>query len=243
MSIELLENAAGALEGLVEEVAFLGGAAFVLWISDPAAAPFRPTKDVDVIVEVGSRVEYYSFGERLRERGFEEDSDRALMCAWRHRPSGLLLDVMPTDEAILGFSNDWYASALAEAARRTLPSGAEIRAVTPPFLLATKIAAFRGRGKGDYLASVDFGDLIALIDGRPELTDEVRAASEKIRAHLSGSFRAMREEVMFDSGVRGALPFLSQGRAPIVLARVEEIVAAATSSRALRRGGSRTRRT
>ncbi len=226
MSIELLESAAGALQELVQDVAFLGGASLALWISDPAAAPIRPTKDVDVIVEVGSRVDYYRLGERLRRIGFEEDPERRLLCAWRHRPSRLLLDVMPTDESILGFSSDWYELALGEAVERTLPSGAVIRAVTPPFLLATKIAAFRDRGDDDYLASVDFGDLVVLIDGRPEITDEVRTSPAEFRAHLSAEFMALRKDVMFESGVQGGLPFLSQGRVPTVLGRVEEIIGA-----------------
>jgi len=226
MSIDLLEGASEALGDLVEEVAFLGGAAFALWITDPAAAPIRPTKDVDVIVEVGSRIEYYSLGERLRDLGFEEDPDRALLCAWRHRPSGLLLDVMPTEESILGFSNDWYEEALREATRKELPSGATIRAVTPPFLLATKVAAFRGRGNEDYLASVDFGDIVALVDGRPELRDEVVNAPPELRLHLAEEFADMRDDDMFESGVRGALPFLSQGRAPTVLERIDELIEA-----------------
>jgi hypothetical protein len=37
MSIDLLERAAGALGRLVEQVAFVGGATVVLWITDPGA--------------------------------------------------------------------------------------------------------------------------------------------------------------------------------------------------------------
>jgi len=48
MSIELLERAADALEPLLSDVVFLGGASIVLWITDPAAPAPRPTKDVDV---------------------------------------------------------------------------------------------------------------------------------------------------------------------------------------------------
>jgi hypothetical protein len=41
-------------------VAFLGGAAIALWITDPAAPAVRATDDVDVIVEVGSLIDYYA---------------------------------------------------------------------------------------------------------------------------------------------------------------------------------------
>jgi hypothetical protein len=55
MSVELLELAAVALGDLLDEVVFVGGATVGLWITDPAAPAPRPTKDVDVIVEVTSR--------------------------------------------------------------------------------------------------------------------------------------------------------------------------------------------
>lgn len=184
----MLETAAADLGQLVPDVAFLGGAAIALWISDPAAPPIRPTRDVDVIVEVGTTVEYYALGERLREQGFEEDPDARQLCAWKHRDSDLALDVMPTEAEILGFSNRWYAEALASAVERELPSGAVIRAVTAPYLVATKIEAFRGRGNGDYLASRDFGDLIALIDGRPELIEEIEAAPLELRRNAERPF-------------------------------------------------------
>src|SRR5712691_7800248 len=105
----MLEQAAAELGPLCERVAFLGGASLVLWVTDPASPPIRVTDDVDVIVEVGSLVEYYALGEKLREQGFEEDAERHVICAWKHRRSKLKLDVLPTEAEILGFSNDWYA--------------------------------------------------------------------------------------------------------------------------------------
>lgn len=66
MSIELLEEAAAALGDLKEEVVFLGAATLVLWVSDAAAPPLRPTADVDVVVEVTSLIAYNDFEARLR---------------------------------------------------------------------------------------------------------------------------------------------------------------------------------
>jgi hypothetical protein len=39
VSVELLELAAQALEPVLDEVVFLGGASITLWITDPHAAP------------------------------------------------------------------------------------------------------------------------------------------------------------------------------------------------------------
>lgn len=77
MSIALLERAASALDDLLEEVVFVGGATVGLWITDPAAPEPRPTKDVDVIVEVTSRGRFAEFEERLRAHGFREDQSIA----------------------------------------------------------------------------------------------------------------------------------------------------------------------
>jgi hypothetical protein len=70
---------------------------------------------VDVIVEVASYSQYAKLSKRLRKLGFSEDSSEgAPICRWASE--GMLLDVMPTDEKILGFSNRWYGPALRQAA-------------------------------------------------------------------------------------------------------------------------------
>jgi hypothetical protein len=91
-NIEMLERAAVALGDLVDdEVVFVGGATVGLWATDQATAEFRPTDDVDVIVEVASRNDYYRFEERLWALGFVNDDEDGVICRFRHRPHGLVL--------------------------------------------------------------------------------------------------------------------------------------------------------
>lgn len=141
MSVELLDLAARALGPLVEEVVFVGGASIELWISDPAAPPTRVTDDVDVISAVSTRAGYHGLAERLRARGFTEASGSSVVCRWNHRDTGLVLDVMPQEEEILGFSNPWYRHAIETAVGRNLPSGVRVRAASPAAIVATKLAA------------------------------------------------------------------------------------------------------
>ena len=54
----------------------------------------------------------------------------APICRWRI--GDLILDLMPTDEAILGFANRWYPDALAKATTTRLSSGRIIRTLTTP---------------------------------------------------------------------------------------------------------------
>ncbi len=98
MSIELLELATDVLGDLTDEVVFVGGATVTLWITDPAAPPVRPTKDVDVIVKVVSRSDFHRFEEKLRLRGLAEDQIDRVICRWRHDPCGLAA-VSPGNQA------------------------------------------------------------------------------------------------------------------------------------------------
>lgn len=224
MSIELLELAAAELGSLLDDVAFLGGASMVLWADDPGAPSPRTTMDVDVIVVVDGRGDYYRLSKRLRAQGFREDDQSRVLCRWRH-DSGLILDVMPTDEAILGFRNQWYDAALAAAEVVTLPSGATIRAVTPAYLFATKLEAFRDRGEGDYLASVDFEDIVRLVDGRARLIEEVEAAPADLQRFIADELGLLLQDPRFEAGIAaGLLPdAASQGRREMVLERVRKM--------------------
>jgi len=70
-NIERLCLVARRLGPLRKQVVFLGGATTALLVTDPAAPAPRPTKDVDVIIEVGSRVEYSTtLREKLLDLGF-----------------------------------------------------------------------------------------------------------------------------------------------------------------------------
>lgn len=218
MSIELLELAADKLGPLLDEVVFVGGATVALWITDPGAPPVRPTKDVDVVVEVATRGAFHDFEARLRERHFAEDRADGVICRWRH-PSGLVLDAMPSEPGILGFDNRWQSAAIPHAIPRELPSSATIRAVSPPYLLATKLEAFKSRGNRDFLGSRDFGDIIAIVDGREELVAEVSQAPSDVRGYIASDLGDLLEAPRFADGLFGALrpDTASQARANAIV--------------------------
>ena len=133
---------------LSDEMVFLGGCATGLLITDPAAPPIRATRDVDVIVEVGSLAEYYRISASLRQREFFEDrAEQAPVCRWTGH--GVILDVMPTRPDILGFGSEWNQRAFADASSYEPPSGRAIRLISAPYFLITKLEAFQWRGDGD----------------------------------------------------------------------------------------------
>lgn len=201
MSALQLEAAAAVLGPVLDEVVFIGGATIHLWLTEPGAPPARATEDVDVICEVTTRVEYHRLGSRLREQGLREASDEPVICRWKSAEPPLVLDVMPTDPDILGFSNPWYEEAISTSATITLDSGAEIRAAMPPALVATKLCAWKGRGEDDILRSLDVHDVLTLIDGRPELGSEIEAARPDLRSYVREEFVQLRAAPYFDYAV------------------------------------------
>ncbi|MGH9971931.1 MAG: hypothetical protein ACREBG_29640 [Pyrinomonadaceae bacterium] len=223
-NLELLVVASRLLRPLLGELVFVGGCATGLLISDEGAGGVRPTFDVDAIAEVTSYAAYANFGERLRKLGFAEDSSKgAPICRWQH---GLIkLDLMPLDEKILGFSNRWYKSAMDSAQQREIERDLHIRVVTAPYFCATKLEAFKGRGKGDYLSSHDLEDLITLVDGRSELLEELRASPEDVRSHIADTIGQLLKTKKFIDALPGYLlpDAASQGRIGVVLARLSEI--------------------
>ncbi|MBE9523220.1 MAG: hypothetical protein IME95_08515 [Proteobacteria bacterium] len=223
-NLEILLHAVNHLGPLVDDMVFLGGCATGLLLTDPGAPPIRATMDVDVIVGVGSLSEYYALSDQLRERGFTEDtSEDAPLCRWV--AENVILDVMPIDEKILGFSNQWYAAAMQQADEIELPTGQRVKMVTAPYFLATKMEAFYGRGEGDYLSSHDMEDLLAVIDGRPELVEEIASCDTGLRSYLAKQFSQLVNEKSFIEAIPGHLPgdAASQARVPIIMDRIQSI--------------------
>lgn len=226
-NLRLLSAAAEVLQPVLDEIVFVGGCMTGLLIRDEAAATVRSTYDVDAVVEIASYGEYVGgFSDRLRELGLREDTgDGAVICRWRH--GDLVIDLMPVDSNVLGFSNAWYAEVIRTADRVQLPGGREIQMITAPAFVATKLVAFRQRGKGDILASHDLEDIVAVIDGRDTLLEEIRQSSGSLVDFVSGEFSALLSDVRFSDALPGFLQPdpASQARLPIVLGRLKAIAA------------------
>lgn len=220
-NLPLLEAVAHALGPLCERFVFVGGCAAGLLVTDAAASPVRATRDVDVVVEVASLAGYHALERQMEQAGFKHDrSADAPVCRWI--VGGCILDVMPTDEDVLGFGNRWYQVAVRTAAPVRLPSGRSIRLIAPLAFLATKLEAFHGRGGGDFLASHDLEDLLVVIDGRPELVDEVAACETTLRTYLADEIGSLLMNAAFLEALSGHLPGdeTSQARLPIIRERL-----------------------
>lgn len=93
-TLEMVKTVARGLGDIKDRVAFLGGASTSLLITDLALPHIRTTFDVDVIVEVLSRMDYYQLEDSLRERGFAQSIDSEHpVCRWSFQ--GVIVDIMP----------------------------------------------------------------------------------------------------------------------------------------------------
>ncbi len=223
-NLEILTLAVNQLGELADDMVFLGGCATGLLISDTAAPPIRVTRDVDAIVQILSRAEYYKLSKMLKGCGFKEDtSEDAPICRWI---SGeIILDVMPTDPEILGFGNIWYQKAIEHPALFELPDSRPIRIVSPPYFLITKLEAFAGRGKGDYLQSHDMEDIVAVLDGRPEMLEEIKRADTELARELANRFQQLLKDQRFIDAISGHMPTdaVSQARVAGIIGTINRI--------------------
>jgi hypothetical protein len=111
---------------------------------------------------------------------------------------------MPTDPSVLGFSNRWYSDAIATAHTLRI-AGHVIRVVTPPLFIATKLEAFHGRGGDDIFTSHDLEDIVAVIDGRPEIVDDVMDAAPAVRTFIADEIRLLLDNRDFVDALAGFL--------------------------------------
>jgi len=224
-NLQMLSTVAQRLGALREQCVFVGGATVPLYLTALHASSARPTKDVDIVVEIATRVEYYRFADQLRKLGFREDVEAKILCRWKLED--LIVDVMPTELNVLGFSNRWYGEVIQHAQRKEIANGFQIQLATAPHFIATKMEAFNGRGHGDFLASRDMEDIVAVLNGREELLMETRNAPTSLRHYLAEQFEIWLQDSNFMDALPGhILPDpASQARLPLILQRVNTIAA------------------
>lgn len=159
------------LSGIPFDFAFLGGSVLSLLVNDPSIDAIRVTKDVDVIVDVRTRTDFHREERALESLGFRHDtSEDAPICRWI--ADGTVVDVLPVREEVLGWRSKWFEEALASANVVEI-GGHSVKVVSAPFFVALKLEAFEDRGRGDFICSTDFEDVICLVNGRIGIVDEI----------------------------------------------------------------------
>ncbi|NMG66401.1 hypothetical protein GPA19_15765 [Azoarcus indigens] len=211
---------AGALGELREQLVFVGGSVAGLLLTDPLAEGVRATTDVDAIVEAG-RAAFHQLESELSDRGFMRDMTSEVICRWVHRESGLLFDLMPVDDAVLGFTNPWYAYAVQTAESLEIAEGVSIRVLSAVAFVGTKLEAFASGGNGDFRASRALEDVLNVVDGREQLAEEMAGAPEALRVFVARTFAGLLGQPNFTNVLPGLIA--EPERADVVSARLREM--------------------
>jgi len=164
-SIGKVSIVAQALGDLKELVVFVGGAVVELYADNPEISDIRPTIDVDCVLDmqISTYFDYSNLEAKLQKMGFTNDtSENAPIC--RKIYKGIIVDFMPANADILGFTNRWYKDGIANKSSVFLPDGTPIFILPVEYFVATKLEALYGRGGTDIRGSHDWEDIVYVLD-------------------------------------------------------------------------------
>lgn len=187
-NIVRIKAVANALENLKEKVVFVGGATISLY-PDRQVFEVRPTDDVDVIVEILNYFDRAELEGKLRSIGFSHDIESGLAC--RFIIEGIIVDIMPTNDPSIGFTNRWYSDGFKEAINYKIDDRCSVKILSAPYFIATKLEAHKDRGKGDGRMSQDFEDIIYVLENRKAIWEEMNSTEESLRDYLRNEFQSM----------------------------------------------------
>jgi predicted nucleotidyltransferase len=213
--IQQLELLAEKLGELCDEVVVVGGCSPALILDLNTAPDIRPTNDVDVLVKVDKYGAYINFTQRIIDKGFAVREGDPI---GRYVSDELVVDVMPTEVDVLGFTNKWYKKAFSNAVHKKLPSGKLIRTVTSVYFVATKLEAFRDRGGNDLFTSEDLEDIITMLVESTTFEVEFKQADGDVQSYIIEQFKKLVEDENYphfvsahlrgDEATQAALPEL-----------------------------------
>jgi len=199
-----IKTVALGLQPIVDEFVFVGGAIVECYVTRSAAEEARQTDDIDIVVELAHYEKFGVLQEKLIAGGFNPDSTSKVIC--RYRFKGIIVDIMPDNEAILGFSNRWYTDGIRHA--QTFPiDDLTIKIFPAPIYLASKIEAYRQRGASDKRLSSDFEDIVYVLENRPEIVDEVIASRSDVRDYIVEFMTSLLHESDVNEGIRAVLGY------------------------------------
>lgn len=209
-SLAAIAGVARALGDDRERVVFVGGTTVALYHLEDGA-DVRPTFDVDLVVDVTTTAEHYAFVEQLRARGFREcTDDGAPLC--RLVVGTTRVDVAATSNTGIVPTNRWYQAAFDDAVTYVVEPDLSVRAIAPLYFVATKLEAFADRGKGDYRASHDLEDALAVVSGLAALRDEIEQGTSEVALAVRTRLAGLASQEAFMDAVPGHFDGDAAGR-------------------------------
>lgn len=221
INLKIVEKIASTLGELNDDVIYVGGAVVSLYVTDEGAEQPRPTKDIDISVQISTYSQMNILRERLATKKIYPVPTETVM--YRYSYEDILIDFIPYEETPLGPTNRWLKPGF-EKAYPVKIGDAEIKILPVSLFLATKWEAYKSRG-GDPRLSHDFEDIIYIVDNNLNLVDDVILAEKEVQRFLQG----MSEEILSHSSLNEIIechlnPFTMEERRKHVINKLEEIL-------------------
>lgn len=221
INLKVVEKLSVALEELNNEVIYVGGAVVSLYVTDEGAEQPRPTKDIDISVQVSTYAEMDKLREKLAVKGIYPAPAETVM--YRYTYEDILIDFIPYEETSLGPTNRWLKPGFEKAYPITL-GHSEIRILPVSLFLATKWEAFKNRGN-DPRTSHDFEDIVYVMDNNLEVVDSVAKADKEVQSFLKEMCEEIRSHQYRDEIIECHInPFTAQERKKLIIDKIEAIL-------------------
>ncbi|MBJ6368577.1 nucleotidyl transferase AbiEii/AbiGii toxin family protein [Snuella sedimenti] len=223
INLALVAQVAKGLKELNEKMVFIGGAVISLYTDDPAAEEIRPTTDIDMTINLANYSEWAQMQERLAELGFSPDPQGQSICSYKFQ--GIAIDIMPAEDSSIGVSNVWYKPGFKFIQQIELPEGITINLLPSPYFLATKLEAFKDRGKNDFYGSHDFEDIIYLLDNRTTIVEEILANEENVKLYIKQELKTIKNHPQADEILAMHIhPLIREERFKMLMEKIELII-------------------
>ena len=212
---EATKKIALALGELNEYVVYVGGAVVSLYIDDPSADDVRPTKDIDISLEIATLGELEALRKKLIEKGFFQSHEDDVICRFHY--SDIKVDVMATKTIGWAPGNPWFQAGFNKSQSINL-DGIEIKVLPFPYFLATKFSAFYDRGGKDPRTSHDFEDIVYILNHTSNIDDLIFGSDKKVQLYLKEAFLKILDDTILQEAVIGNLYYENQ------MARFDKII-------------------
>ena len=212
---EATKKIALALGELNEYVVYVGGAVVSLYIDDPSAEDVRPTKDIDISLEIATLGELEALRKKLIEKGFFQSHEDDVICRFHY--SDIKVDVMATKTIGWAPGNPWFQAGFNKSQNINL-DGIEIKVLPFPYFLATKFSAFYDRGGKDPRTSHDFEDIVYILNHTSNTDDLIFGSDKKVQLYLKEAFLKILDDTILQEAVIGNLYYENQ------MARFDKII-------------------
>lgn len=204
---EIIKRVALALGDLNNVVIYVGGATVSLYINDPAADDVRPTKDIDISLQILSIPQLEEIREQLHEKGFSQSADLDVIC--RFKLDDILVDVMSTKAVGWAPANPWFAKGF-DKREKVKIDDISIQIMPLPYFLASKFSAFKDRGGNDPRQSKDLEDITYILNNRTDWHEVIKDSGKEVIDFLKMHFQEISKSAGIQEAMRGFLFYEEQ---------------------------------